>query len=88
MNAHKQRLHEPRTKSSSTVDVMKNATVLSVEERMDTEDSVSYMIQSHEMMNMPSSLSFNRSRSRTAIHNNVYISKSSSSLLIVRQGCG
>ena len=46
MNVHKQSLHEHRIKPSSRRYEERDP----VEERMDTEDSVSYTIQSHEMM--------------------------------------
>ena len=71
MNVHKHRLHEPRTKGVSAPCRL-NQTQQSVtqskssrrryeqrdpvEERMDTEDSFSYMIQSHEMIDIPASL--------------------------------
>ena len=52
MNVHMQSLHEPRTKSPSRRYEQRDP----VEERMDTEDSFSYMIQSHEMIDIPASL--------------------------------
>ena len=52
MQAHRQSLHELRTKSSSRRYEVRDP----VEERMDTEDSLSYMIQSHEIIDIPDSL--------------------------------
>jgi hypothetical protein len=52
MNVHRQSLNEPRTKSPSRRYEQRDH----VEERMDTEDSSSYTIQSHEMIDIPSSL--------------------------------
>ena len=51
MNVHKQSLHEHRIKPSSRRYEERDP----VEERMDTEDSVSYTIQSHDMMNIHTS---------------------------------
>jgi hypothetical protein len=77
MNVHKHRLHEPRTKGVSAPCRL-NQTQQSVtqskssrrryekrdpvEERRDTEDTVSYTSLSHEMMNIPVSLSSSRNR--------------------------
>ena len=58
MNVHKHSLHEPRTKSPRTRHEERDL----VEERRDTEDPVSYTSQSHEMMNIPVSLSSSRNR--------------------------
>jgi hypothetical protein len=52
MNVHRQSLHEPKTKSPSRRYEQRDP----VEERMDTEDSFSYMIQSHEMIDITASL--------------------------------